>query len=240
MRNYLKSERIKQKRTFQNKLVMATPVICLILSFLLMGSGYVQTAGYNWWYILFLPFTFTYISGAIISSEKKHNYHGLFAVCEKKEKLWYAKIGIATMYLLITNVIFCVFSIACGVVWGQYISIENNVLANLILTITFAWQIPFFMLITLKSNLFFSILISVVGNLGIACICAVENIWWIPFGIPARLMCPVIGVQPNGLFVEPGSPLGESGVILPGLLLTIALYIILSVISAQIFKRQEV
>ena len=240
MYNVIKSECIKQKRTFSRKLIWVAPAVCLSISFLLMGGGYIQTAGYNWWYILFFPFTFTYMSAAIINREKKQNYHGLFGICEKKEKLWYAKIGVATLYLMLTSGMFSLLSIACGFIWGEYISIFDNILAGLVLGITFAWQIPFFMLITLKSNMFLSIFVGVIGNLGIACISAVESFWWIPFAIPARLMCPVIGVLPNGLVIEPGNPLEAGGVILPGLIITITLYVLVSVVSARIFKRQEV
>ena len=83
-------------------------------------------------------------------------------------------------------------------------------------------------------------LISVVCNLGIAVVCAVEKVWWIPFAIPSRLMCPIIGVMPNGLPVESNSIFSNSNVIIPGLIITIALYFIVSYVTGVIFEKKEV
>jgi lantibiotic transport system permease protein len=240
MVNYMKAELLKQKNSFNQKIIWLIPMVTSIIAFFLMGAGYVQTASYNWWYVLFLPFTFTYISASIIKKEKKFNYHGLFGLVENKKMLWYAKSAAATMYLFITCILFFVITMIDGFIFLEQITIVNNLIASLLLFITFAWQIPFFMLITLKINMFVSILISLVCNLMIASICAIESYWWVPFSIPARLMCPVIKVLPNGLLMEKENPLGNNGVIIPGIIITIVLYIALNIFSAKIFEKQEV
>lgn len=221
-------------------MLIGVPMVCIVISYILMGAGYIQIASYNWWYILFLPFIFTLISASMVSRERKYNYHGLFAITKNKEKIWYAKIGTATIDLVVACGLFCIFTILCGIVFGQQISIVDNILASLLLIITFAWQIPLFMLITLRFHTFVSIIISVICNLVIACICAVESYWWIPFAIPARLMCPVIKVLPNGLRMDANDPLTQSSVIWFGILITAILYIIMSIVSAKIFGKQEV
>lgn len=240
MNRYFKSEILKQRRTFNGKLFWAGPIICGVTAFLLMAGNFVQASAYNWWYVLFLPFTFTYISTSMVSREKKHDFHGLFTVSVGKKQLWYAKVSAATMYLILACICFGLLCLVCGLFYGMMIPAGRIIGASLILAVTFAWQIPLFMLIALKTNMFVCIFISVFCNLIIACVFAVKSCWWIPFSIPARLMCPVIKVLPNGLLMEEGNPMGNSNVIWIGLVITIILYVVFTVISVKAYERQEV
>ena len=240
MVNYLKAELLKQKRSFNNKIIWLVPIINIIITFLLMGVNYIQTASYNWWYVLFLPFTFTYISASIISKEKKYNFHGLFGIVKDKRQLWYGKILASTIYLFLTCFTFSTMTIICGLTLNEQIPVWNNLCAGLLLFVTFAWQIPLFMFISLKINMFLSVLLSAGCNLIIAAICAVESYWWVPFAIPARIMCPVIKVLPNGLLMETNNPLNNNNVIWIGVLITVSLYFVISYITAKIFESQEV
>ncbi|WP_291579944.1 lantibiotic immunity ABC transporter MutE/EpiE family permease subunit [Clostridium sp. UBA6640] len=240
MANYLKAELLKQKHSFNKKIIWLVPVVNIIIACALMGVNYIQTASYNWWYVSFLPFTFTYVSSSIINKDKKFNFHGLFGIAEDKKQLWYAKILTSTIYLFIACFIFLALITVCGFIFNEQISILDNLCASVLLFITFAWQIPLFMFITLKINMFFSVLLSVGCNLFIACICAVESYWWIPFSIPARVMCPVIKVLPNGLLMPMDSLLDNNNVIWIGVLITVTLYTLISVVTAKIFEKQEV
>lgn len=240
MSKYLKSEILKQKRSFNGKVFWAVPVICVATAFLIMAGNFILPSAYNWWYVLFLPFTFMYISASLVSKEKKHNYHGLFAVSADKKQLWYAKIIAATLYLMLACLCFCALCLICGGFYGMMIPAGRIITASLLLAVTFAWQIPFFMFLALKLNMYVCILVSIICNFVIACDFAVKSSWWIPFCIPARIMCPVINVLPNGLPMEEGNPLGNTHVIWIGLIITIILYGVFSVISARIYERQEV
>jgi ABC-2 type transport system permease protein len=52
-------------------------------------------------------------------------------------------------------------------------------------------------------------------------------------------MCPVIHVLPNGLTVPANDPLLASNVILPGVLITLALFVILSALTALTYRKLE-
>lgn len=240
MINYLKAEILKQKHSFNNTIIWLIPIVNIIIALVLMGTKYIQTASYNWWYMIFLPFTVTYISASIIKKDKKNNFHGMLGLVQDKKHLWYAKIGMATLYLFLTSFIFSSFTLLCGFLFNKQIPDINNVFASITLCITFAWQIPFFMFITLHMNMFISVILSMVSNLLFASICAVGKFWWIPFSIPARIMCPIIKVLPNGLLLPSGSILNRSNVIFPGIAITVVLYLIGSLFTANIFKHQEV
>ena len=85
-----------------------------------------------------------------------------------------------------------------------------------------------------------AMIISMICNCGIGIICAVKSTWWIPFAIPSRLMCHVIGVLPNGLSVENRRYIFDIKIILIGLIVTVMLYILISYLSARWFKEEEI
>ncbi|MMZ71548.1 hypothetical protein D1872_349840 [compost metagenome] len=52
-------------------------------------------------------------------------------------------------------------------------------------------------------------------------------------------MCAIIQVLPNGLPVPAGDPLLDQSVILPGLLINIGWFVLLSFITAKAFQGKE-
>ncbi|WP_297629956.1 lantibiotic immunity ABC transporter MutE/EpiE family permease subunit [uncultured Clostridium sp.] len=240
MKGLIRSEWLKEKRSFQKKLILIAPIINILLAFALMAGKYFQNFTYNNWYILLLPASLTIISTAIVSKDKKRNFHGLFGVIENKEKLWISKVILGVIYLGIMNIILFLGCGLVGALYGQTISILNEFLASLVLFITFAWQIPLWMFIGSKMNSGLVLILSLICNFGCSIFVAIKWFWWIPFSIPARLMCATISVLPNGLSVEEGSKLLNRNVIGIGVLITIILFIIVTYVTAKLFKNQEV
>ena len=67
--------------------------------------------------------------------------------------------------------------------------------------------------------------------------------WLIPYAVPARLMCPVLKILPNGLPAEPGnitfSPqLLSWESILPGLVVTCLCFVLVTEISIRVYERK--
>lgn len=240
MINFLQSEWLKQKHSFNKVVLWLAPSLTIFLAFLLMGGRYLQAGAYNWWYTMLLPGCFTMFSSFTAAREQKKNRHGLFGVAVDKEKLWLAQIILCTLFLLTTCLVFFVGITLGGLLFGQTISLAASLLASILLFVTFAWQIPLWMFITEKIGSFATVLISILCNFGVAVICAVESFWWIPFSIPARLMCPTIGVLPNGLRVEADSKMVDSSVILPGVLITSLLFILVTLATSCWFQKREV
>lgn len=239
MINYINSERLKHKRTFYKKLVFLMPVVCVLTAFFLMAGNYVQSAGYNWWYMLFLPFTFIYIGAVMVNREKKYNFHGMFTLADDKKKLWYAKVVTGTVILAETCVILGVFMSLCTLVISPEISLAENAKATVLLMLSFAWQIPLFMYITLKSNLFLSVVAGVFLNFGIPVFCTEGSLWWIPFAIPAKLMCYAIRVRPNGLVIPQTESLCSAAEVAMGIVICVVLYVGMTMVTAKLFERQE-
>lgn len=241
MINYFQAEKVKQKHSFNNKIIWLTPFITVIIAFLLMGSYYLQTAAFNWWYIIFLPFTLAYIASSLIKKDNKYNFHGLLGITRKKANIWFAKIGMGTYYLFLTCMIFWGFISGGSFLLNNKANIGADFLASFILFLSFAWQIPLYMILTQKMNLFVSVIVSIVFNTVITCLVAIKSYWFlVPFSIPARLMCPVLNLMPNGLPVETGSIYNNYSSIFTGLIITLGLYVLVSLLTAKWFERQEI
>lgn len=240
MKSIIKAELLKQKHTFHKKLIWIAPIITIFIAFLLMGGAYVQSGSYNWWYVLILPGALTMISSFIIVSDKKRKFHGLFTTLIDIKKLWYGKIVVSAIYLALMCIIFFISITISGLIWGSQIQIINSLIASTLLFILFLWQIPLWMIVSMKLKTGFSIILSVILNFGLAAICAIGSLWWIPFAIPARTMITIIGIMPNGLNVEIGSSLINSNVISISIIISLGLFLALSFITARWFEKQEV
>lgn len=240
MVNYLKSEFLKQKHRFNLKLLWLSPMIVVVLVIVLMHGRFFMEGAFNWWYTMLLPGTLSMMVSFTVSAEKKHNRHGLFAISTDKKKLWISQLAMNTIMLLITNLIFFIILLLVGLVLGVEIPIFSSLIGSLVLFVTFAWQIPLFMFISEKLGSFPSIMISLLCNLGFGIFFAATRLWYVPFAIPARLMCPIIQVLPNGLPMETGNRLSDPTVIIVGILITTALYFGLSLMTTLWFNKREV
>lgn len=68
-----------------------------------------------------------------------------------------------------------------------------------------------------------------------------KSYWWILVAIPARLMCPILGIMPNGLLVEEaGAALADKSVIALGLVISSLLFILVLWLSAKAYEKKEV
>lgn len=237
---YFKAEMLKQKRSFNKVLVWLAPLLTLLLALVLMRGNHLQDGAYNWWYILLLPGCFTLFSAFTVTKERRKNRHGLLGIAVWKTKLWLSQTLVCSFFLFITCMFFFVFVTISGILFGQIITILESFVASIVLFITFAWQIPLWMFITEKTGAFVTVLLSLFCNFTFAAICAVESYWWIPFAIPARLMCACIHVLPNGLQVDMGTGLADKGVILPGIIITVILFGLLTMLTATWFEKCEV
>ncbi len=240
MHKLMLSEYQKLKRTFTKKLVWLAPIITLFSSAILGLGTTVQNGGYNWWYIMMLPGMLTLICAGVAQNDKKKlKYRGILSLPINPEKIWIGKIGICVFLYLISCIIFFVCVTLGGLMFGTSIPLLQSAAASVLLFITFLWQIPLCMLLTDRLSLFITVFINLAGNIVCSIFAAKTFCWWIPYAIPARLMCPVIKVLPNGLSVPANDPLLSTSVILPGILITLILFIVLSVLTASSCRELE-
>lgn len=240
MQAYVKSELLKQKHSFNIVLLWLTPLLTILLALVLMNGNHLQEGSYNWWYMILLPSCFTMFSAFMTTQERRKNRHGLLGIATQKRILWIAQIVVCTSFLLITCLFFFVFITMSSMLFGQSISVLESLSASILLFCTFAWQLPLWMYLAQKTGALPVIVLGFFCNFVIPVFCAEESYWWIPFAIPARLMCACIGVLPNGLQLETSSNLADKGVILPGIIITTVLFVLFTKLTAHWFEKCEV
>ncbi|MCJ1219440.1 lantibiotic immunity ABC transporter MutE/EpiE family permease subunit [Paenibacillus polymyxa] len=241
MQQYIAAEHLKLKRTFTKKLVWLAPIVTLLLCTGLMGGHMFQSASYNWWYIMLLPGALTLMcSGVIQKDGKKLKYRAILGMSVDSAQVWYGKIGVCVRLLMVSSIILFVGITLGGFVFSSSVTLAGSVAATLILFVTFLWQIPLCLFLTDRIGMFATLIINMLGNVACTILFATSSIWWaVPYAIPARLMCAVIQVLPNGLAVLSEDPLLDRGVIVPGLVITVGLFMILSVLTAMSFRKRE-
>ncbi len=224
MLRLLNSELLKKRHTFSLKLVIVSPFITLILGYILSGNS-VQLTGYNWWYIIMLPISLSIWCASSVSNEKRSGYQNLLCIPIKLQTIWISKV-LSVMVLLLTS---------CLLIWGlcsifgaftvMHISVINGFIGSLLLFLTFIWQIPLIIIVAKKFGYLFAVLGSFGCNIILSMIGTTSS-WFLcnPFSIPARVVCPFFGIQPNGLPIENGSILLETNLILPAVAINIVLF----------------
>ncbi|WP_226002147.1 lantibiotic immunity ABC transporter MutE/EpiE family permease subunit [Paenibacillus sp. BJ-4] len=242
MQQYIAAEHLKLKRTFTKKLVWLAPIVTLLLCTGLMAGNMLQSASYNWWYTMLLPGALTLMcSGVIQKDSKKLQYRTLLGMPVDLARVWYGKIGVCARLFFVSSIILFIGITLGGFVFSSSITLAGSAAASLLLFITFLWQIPFCLFLTDRIGMFATLIINMVGNVACSILFATSTVWWaVPYAIPARLMCAVIKVLPNGLAVPAGDLLLDKGVIMPGVVLSLSLFIILSVLTAMPFRKREV
>ncbi|MGY4794530.1 lantibiotic immunity ABC transporter MutE/EpiE family permease subunit [Lysinibacillus fusiformis] len=236
----IKAERLKWKRTFIPKLLWLTPLITLVLSAVLMGGAYFQTGAYNWWYTMLLPGALTICCALVVEKDKKLKYHSILALPLDLKKVWLGKILSSGIWLFLITSMFFGGITAGGWLFGHTLPITSSLLSSLVIFVTFLWQIPLCLFLSAKLGTYLAILLNVVANIVGIVVFADGELWYCyPFTIGARLLCSTLGILPNGLPVPEGSSLLDKDVIFPGLLITIAWFIIISFLTTKWFQKRE-
>lgn len=230
----------KQKRTFTKKAAFSAPIVTMVLCFVLGAGTSFQAGSYNWWYTMLLPGTLSLICAGVVQKDKKKlNYRRMLSLAAEPQRIWLGKIGGCVLLFGISCVVFFVGVTLGGFIFGSSITPAKGAEASVLLFVTFLWQIPPCMFLADRLGTFAAVLTALAGN--IPCMAFASNgpYWWIPFAIPPRLMCPVIHVLPNGLPVPANDPLLASSVILPGVLITLVLFVLLTVATTLSWRRLE-
>lgn len=243
MQKLILAEYQKLKRTFTKNLIWIAPIAALLISAILNIGTTFQSGGYNWWYIMMLPGMLTLIcANVVLKDKKKLKYRSILSLPINPKKIWMSKIGVCAFLYLISCIVFFISVTLGGFVRDTSIPLTQSAAGSVLLFITFLWEIPWDMFLTEKLGLFTTVIINVVSGIAFCAVAAkksIEWMWWVPYAIPAHLMCPVIKVLPNGLPVPANSPLLSKSIILPGIAITLILFFVLSVLTSLTYQNLE-
>lgn len=237
MLNIIKSEFLKGKQTSINKFIWITPLLTTFIS-VLLGGG--QNGAYNWWYTLFLPGMIAIISAQAITREKKLSYKGLFLYPINKQVLWVGKICYICILMIVSSIIFMVSIYAISFIFPTAITFKANIIATIILILTFLFQIPINLFLTTRFNMFVAVLfnlsMSIISTVGFG---SSSVVIFSPYAIGQYLMCPVLHILPNGLPVPQGSPYLNGDMIIGNTIIGFVVFLILSVVTMKWFNYRE-
>lgn len=238
MIDIIKAEFQKSKRTSTNKFTVITPLIAPLLSFS-WGGG--QNGAYNWWYAMFLPGMLAIISAQVITRERDLSYKGILLYPQDKGIIWLGKILYVSILLLLTSLIFMAGIYGVGLVSESTIPLKANILASIILILTFLFNIPISMFLTVQFNMFVSVLFNIAMTIiGVVSFDTNSILKFSPYRISSALMAPVLHILPNGLPVPEGSPFLNGDMIIKDTITAIIYFIILVLLTTIWFRKKEV
>ncbi|MGG0901096.1 lantibiotic immunity ABC transporter MutE/EpiE family permease subunit [Bacillus subtilis] len=237
MINYMKAENLKFKRTFSRKMIILVPLLNIGFSFL-MNIQFFVPGTFNWWSIIFMPVMIALFCSLSHQKEKKaSNYNGTYSLPIDLGRLWYSKIVIIMIYSLLSQIVFLVFMLLMGFVIADFAIVTlSTIAASLLLWVTSLWQIPLCLFVAKKWGLTIAVMLNLIGTLVLGIMPASRSFWWfIPWSWPIRMMCPTIGIHPNGLLLEKNDPLLSWMVVPPAILISILLFLIIAFLTSRSF-----
>ena len=237
MKNYIKAENLKFKRTFSRRMIIFVPLLNIVFSFL-MNIQFFVSGTFNWWSIIFMPVMISLFCSLSHQKEKRaSNYNGTYSLPVDLEKLWYAKIIIIMIYSLISQIVFLIFIFLMGFVIADLSNVSLSIIAaSILLWITSLWQIPLCLYVARKWGFTIAVMFNLIGALVLGIMPASRAFWWfIPWSWPIRMMCPAIGIHPNGLLLEKNDPLLSWAVVPSAVFISIVLLLILAFLTSRSF-----
>lgn len=247
MLNILKAENLKYKRTFAKKLVFIAPLFFVLYALITLNNinsknNYFEYTVFNWWPLIFISLETALICSLSASREKKSgNYRGLRCNDINILHMWFSKIVVIAFYTFLSSIelIFILFVLKL-LIPNSIASVSDVIKASAVIWVTSLSFIPIALFIAEWLGTAASMIFSIIG-IAAGVIMAPEPQWiYIPWSWSLRLMCPIIGVHPNGTPLESSSALLDSSVIVIGITVSIVFFIILSLVTALWFTNKEV
>lgn len=249
--NGLQSELIKYKRTFIRKLMLLFPLFFVLQALpqkLFMPTDYLRPwqlitdLVFNWWPVIFLPLGMGLLAALVDAQEKKAgNYRSLRAHNTPPMFIWINKVVALGIHTLFATLVLAVSALLAGLITAKGpVPLTEIITASIVSWIASLVVIPIQLWAATWKGMFFSMTLGFAGMLA-GVFTAAQSYWMVvPWSWATRLMCPIIGIHPNGLILEAADPLRDASVIPIGIGLSLMMFIAITVITALWFRNREV
>ena len=245
----LKVEWIKEKRAANSTLKYIVPIIFVLFNLFMVsimgqspaGRSYLMATAFNWYPVMILPIVLSLLVVNIVSKEKEEHIALWRRLNILPEKMLIAKNGMVVFELFTILMLSSIGIYLVGKFFLQEeISLKIMVLATCCL---FIGSLPVialsFFIYKLFNKKFLVILINFVFTFPSAMI-AVTSYWkFFPWDYNLRILCPIVEVHPNGTFLEKSSPLTAMNAVYVGLVLSVMVYVIITVINIGIERGKS-
>ncbi|MBS6997638.1 MAG: lantibiotic immunity ABC transporter MutE/EpiE family permease subunit [Lachnospiraceae bacterium] len=252
MRAYIKAELLKNRHSEWARLMVIFPTISILCSvyFSFGNAAYYQMNQYNWWYMCFLPIQVIAGSIFICRREKRLKYRAVQMLPVSEGKIWIAKVVSCIGQIIVSTGMIAAAVAGISLVLKQLFT-GGNLFSPItvaaawgLLVCAICWQIPLWMFCYQKTGMVLTFLLGMGANSILSTVWTTGSRWWMnPFAILPRLMCPVLQILPNGLPAVPESVMFtpqvlEKSVIVPGILLSMGLFALLTAMTARWYQRR--
>ena len=212
MKNYFEAERLKYRHTSMKGITVIMPLVTVFLAAWLTHIFFAVDS-YNWWYMGLYPGFLGILCGMIGGKDKGKKNYTIWSLPCSMVKIWDAKVLVGMMMSGISVICMVLLTIIIGKAMEvgfhiQYIaepSVGLQILAGVVMWLTTLWQIPICLFLVQKMSTFLMVVIHM-GCYTILAVIVSRKPWFalFPGAITSRLMCPILGVLPNGLLLQPG------------------------------------
>ena len=131
------------------------------------------------------------------------------------------------VYSLLSTLVLSAAVVICGLITssGEDPHLSDTLPGSMVCWLSSLVLIPVQLWAATWKGVFLSMGIALAGMF--AGVLAAPKSYWaaVPWSWATRLMCPIIGVHPNGIVLEPGSPLLDSSVIPVGMILSVSTFL---------------
>ncbi len=207
MQSYFLAEKLKYRHTFMKGMTISMPLISVVLAAWLTQS-YFAVDSYNWWYMGLYPGFLGILCGIIGGKDKKKKNLTIGSLPCSMKRIWDAKILVGILMSAVSVFFLVILTMAAG--WGMehgmhiifflQPSMKAQITAGIVMWLTTLWQIPFCLLLSQKMGIFPMLLVHMGSGTLISVFVSLKP-WFalFPGAITSRLMCPILGILPNGL-----------------------------------------
>lgn len=244
MISYLRAENLKFKRTFSRKFIFWAPVFLAIFAYIVFSKkteaqrSY-STNIYNCWSLFFVTLGGMLFCMFSVLKDKK-TYLLLISRGIDTKISWISKILIVTFYLLISHIwLFALFEITNYFIFRSFFDIYNFFYATILNFLVSISLVPLNLFLEYKTSTLVTFAINLIGLMA-GTELSPTFIWFAsPWGYALRFMCPILGIHPNGEFLEPNSYLLDKSVLIPGIVLCVFIFTIGTYITVILIDNKE-
>lgn len=241
MLNIVSAEYLKTGKSTGRVLTWAFPMTAFALAFVLtlgMTDAFAESV-WNWWYTLLLPGMLAVTCYLSIIRERKTGYYHFMTLSTGRKKLMMGKIIYMGCAVLASNFILFAGASLGGFLLTTRIPFGGAVIAVFVLTVLQLWEIPLLLFLSERFGMITEILICLFLTVS-GTIVAPTGKWYLfVSAIPARILCPLLHILPNGIRAENGNPLLDAGVVFPGIFLSILWFLLTTVLFLNWFDKRE-
>ncbi|MFP3153455.1 lantibiotic immunity ABC transporter MutE/EpiE family permease subunit [Lachnospiraceae bacterium ZAX-1] len=241
MANYFYCEVLKTKRSFTQKLLWIAPLATMLLAFLMGGTYNLQPMSFYWWYAFVLCGFIAILCGLSIQREQRAGkFYSIYSSPIMLTEFWKSKVVAVSVFVVGASLLLAWLMILTILFESvpHVISTFRMLLGAIGVAVSSLWQIPLCLWLANKAGMFLPLLVNAIAGLFSTFITNTAYWWVVPYTWTAKIMEPLTGIKSSG---EMGIVADYNTALIPIIFcLSVALFLVLTVITSKWFASQEV